>query len=645
MPRIDQFNAPTVARRPLQPTSLRLDAGGTFGAELGAEIQRAGQTGLSVAQKAKAEYDKAQEYRAMDAESKFVSAAGSYLNDSKSGFLLSEGVNALNTDPAHTKLSELAKQNEDGLSEEARTIYRRRIAGHQSAYSDAIERHAGQQRKVVYANAANGAVAATLTTIGDLAADDPEHDKLFLEQMDRGSQVIRYHLANEEGQPEAKISAEVAEYRSKASKLAFDNLLAKDTSKAKDFLESHRDELGVRAAEAESRLKSSAIDATVDYERARIRNASKVKGTDWTSKDAMVDAARAWKGDPETKKHLEQAVEHDADVNEKLRNDKGDELLNEAISIWSKTHSLQDPGIREIKKQMNFAPNGWAGRWERFEAGIRAEYRADRQLQAEYDKEQKKKDLEVSKEFNAMTDQQKVGLGNLQTRYFGLASKNAINDMIAIQNRAKKRVEGGGVSSESATRSTARRSVAGLLTSKEDSDGFEAMVGQWRDQFMLDNDGEEPTKKDVAEFIANELLYGDLRGSMGEGSDYAHPDKYQYQVPKEERANFYPLEPDQQKYQGSRDLAARAQKDRERRKSQQAGGATGADAGTPAPADGAGESAGGLPMRVKSSSEIPPDVRELIKADYKKTYPKGGEPSEVEIVRGYNQGRKKGYIQ
>jgi hypothetical protein len=187
---------------------------------------------------------KADKFSAQDRELKFATEANDLLNNSTSGYLFQEGEQALDTAGVHDKLEALRQKYAGTLQTDAsKQQFDLRTRVRMQSYSNAVENHAGQERRKVYAATADATVKDALDN-ARLAKGNPE---LIESVIAMAEGPLADHFRLNLGLPAEKVQQLLGAFQSDVYESVLQEYQAKDQGiEGLQYLNTIRDRLEIK---------------------------------------------------------------------------------------------------------------------------------------------------------------------------------------------------------------------------------------------------------------------------------------------------------------------------------------------------------------------------------------------------------------
>lgn len=440
------------------------------------------------------------------------------------------------------RIDTLVEQHTSALTNDAqKAAFRAQVDSKVTAYQRQIYAHAGNEAERAQTQAYKVNREIQLNHAASLADDITGRTEALKGLSDVASAEARNlglsSTAEEEWVQLAQIDGNAT---------VMNSLLAKGNVKeAEAFYAQVKDKLGAQGDRIARYLTEAKAQVTVEKKASEIVSSSILPGYSWVNAGKAMEAVEAMEPSAE-KDRVRTLVEHHIAKLEQLRKQTADKKFNQAVSVYELTGTLESPAMAPLKSWLLDPNNAAAEYWQRLERGIRAEKRAGRTSDAQERREQRERNLLAMAEFQSLEPGEQVRL-DINARFKGFADQTTLFRLERIQNASKRVVEGGGLARESEFRRFAQQAAKDVGLTKEATADFQMYVADWRATYLQENDGREPTRKEMQDAVADALLYGDEKGG-----GWFSPDRYKF---KAERIGetFKPFKAEEQKYGPSRE--------------------------------------------------------------------------------------------
>lgn len=545
MPKVPIISAPSVRQAPLPRfrETLRPETG-----QLGEGIRAVGHVASKTYSLIEEEKRKADEARSVQELADFTRAADSVMLDPTVdeatgrpiGYKLQQGEDAFGARDVYSeKIEELVEFHSGKLANDSqKAMFRERAAGKVTSYLREIQAHAGNEAEKAQQQAHKIDREVELNHIANFAADP--------EMRVQGIANIRKLALSEAAQRGLKPSdqaewADLAEADANAA--ALNSMLAKGhVQAAEDFYATVKGKLGSQGDRIARYIAEAKSQVSVETKSSEIVRSSILPGYSWINSAKAMASVESMPPSAE-KDRVRTLVEHHIAKLEQLRRETADKKFNQAVSVYELTGTLESPAMAPIKSWLLDPNNAAAEYWQRLERGVRTERRAQRTSDAQARREQRDRNLLAMAEYQALEPGEQVRF-DIDARFRGFADETTLFRLKRIQNASKRIVEGGGLAKESEFRRFAQQAAKDVGLSKESNADFQTYIADWRAQYLQENDGREPTRKEMQDAVSDALLYGERSREQG----WFQPNRYKFQAERRGEA-FTPFPSEQQKYQ------------------------------------------------------------------------------------------------
>jgi hypothetical protein len=513
-----------------EPTpQLRVDTTNAAGEPVARGLQSLSH---DVGQIAAQEYQKANAFGAIDLDLQFTREAGDLLYNSKNGYMTSEGSAALDTEPVRKKIDEImSKYGEQASNPEMRLAFLTRVRPRVEAWSNEVEKHAGRERKTYYKEIADG-IGNEAMNWAATHFDQPD-------EVEKGVKRARAALMLQWSDTEHLPPEQIAK-RWNAFQAGVHNEVLKGysgaerTDEAMKYLNDHKEDLGVHAAEWQAKLGKQAHDVKVETIGTQVWGEVQAAATSPVTGRFNEDVARAEfaKKDPTQRALIDKDFEHRVTVANHLQVKVDTGRLSRLSKEIGATGSLN-----RSSEDYKFLDDEGQARAEKMLETHRRQAKGDsaeaRREQAAYDsiaidnflaepdpaRRAGTTDEEIDARFEDASDKAKERIKRLRGNAQAVMNKkSAISPQEFVRRvsavAAEIRARGGSANNQRATEF------------RERMDAWYANTENLKDKDLSDKLGEET------------LQYS---AYLGLGSKPA------YAIKPEDRAGYTPLPPDQQR--------------------------------------------------------------------------------------------------
>jgi hypothetical protein len=330
------------------------------------------------------------------------------------------------------------------------------------------------------------------------------------------------------------------------------SLLAKGNIKeAESFYATVKDKLGAQGDRIARYLAEAKAQVAVEVKSSEIVKAAILPGYSWINQEKAMATVEAMEPSAE-KDRVRTLVEHHIAKLEQLRRNTADKKFNHALAIHELTGTLENQAGRELRSWFLDPNNAATNYWKRLNREIQTEKRAGRTSDAQERREQMDRNRQAMAEYQALEPGEQVRF-DINARFKGFADQTTLFRLERIQNASKRIVEGGGLAKESEFRRFAQQAAKDVGLSKETAADFQTYVADWRATYLQENDGREPTRKEMQQAVADALLFGERTAK----ESWFQPNRYKFQAERKGES-FEPFAPEEQKYKPSSSLGAPA---------------------------------------------------------------------------------------
>lgn len=535
------------------------------------------------------------------------------LTNHQTGILAAQGQNAFAAANGYQgDWQKKAQQIRAGLANpEQQQYFDQHSAQLLRAAGERVELHLAQQQDVAAKAAVENTFGRGLKAVAN-ATDAPINTAI--EQRHRLAGVMR-NL----GHSEDEVQATLGQFDQQAAQAILQKqLLAGNADAATKLLDAPyapgpdgkmqtlRQALGAAAPPFERQVASLNTAVQSDQKTTEITASSHLKGPDGTvyrwidalAARAKVDAMPATTPEElRLKDETRARVEHEITVNQREKEQLGQQLLDQAKTIYAQSKNPNDPRLAPIRTQMLDPQNNFGGQWTHFTNEIETQRRSSRFADAEARRQQAEFDKTIVAKFGAQSTQDQAN-ADIDGFSQGQASDWAKAKMQQLKNAATRELrKDGGLSAEQ-MRSDVSAIAEKLKFDKPTKEQFLSSMTDW----WFAQRGSDGDKVVDQKLIDQQIQYELTKGDTGH---WWSRNRYRFQ------------------FQPSETFRRAADEDQ-------------LDMVRAAPA---GPTATGVP----TLPTVPPAARTAITASFAK---QGiAQPTEQQIQTAYAKARAKGYFQ
>jgi hypothetical protein len=520
----EQGSAPRESFSPLQP--------------LGDGLQRAGAGLDQVGQQLRVAHEKAVAAAATDAETQFETKADLAFNGTPDGqtpgLLSLKGQDAVKQSvPVLQSLEQERQRIASTLKSDAARDYYLRSTAQSMLHRKALaERYVGEQVRTYQVETAQARVATGLRAIASAPGDD------FFAG-DQVASMAAATLGQLHGAPKEVQDQAIASIKAQAAQTRIQALLAPradgsapDFERAQKVLDGAREVLGADGiSQYEKQIASTREAVQSDHQARSILAGAQLPGYQWVDETKALAAVNALPAGKQ-KDEIQQRVEHQLSLNQRLKEKNGEDLLNQAQSVYAQSGDPNDARLAPIKAQMLDPANGAAGKWVQFENSIRAQQRSSRYADAEDRRTQADADRKALFDFHALPPDEQVKVDVDNDPRYADASPLGHAAVKAAQRQVLNLASKAGLEPESEFKDHLRTVAenAGFAGNKPMVSQFYGAMGAWRAQQMLQNN-KPPTREEVERQIQLEIT----KGSTGSLWSHLVSNRYRFQFAPDEK--------------------------------------------------------------------------------------------------------------